>query len=84
MGVGASIRSQARTPVVEAVSLWETWRVFQGLWEGGDSRLSIDRQSHRLFQRDHHAAAIRSRSMRSRWLATRISLSYRASVVMSL
>jgi hypothetical protein len=56
--MGASIRSQARTPVVEAVSLWETWRVFQGLWEGGDSRLSIDRQSHRLFQRDNHATAI--------------------------
>jgi hypothetical protein len=44
--IGASMSSQKGNLVVGAVSLWETRRVFQGLWEGGVSQLSTGRQAH--------------------------------------
>ena len=73
--IGASIRSQEGNLVVEAVRLWETRRVFQGLWEGGVSQLSMGRQTHSRIDVENHAAAPRAASRRSRWREIKTSLS---------
>jgi len=71
--------------VVEAVELWKTRRGFsKPCGKAAEGRLSIGRQIHSLKRHDRHAAAIRAWSMRSRCVAMRISLSNRASVVISL